>query len=135
MDRLMQIRRVWFNAFGKRMPKSFRMWLAMIGEHAAWHYSSRAGGGASILPCKCDQPPSLRRSNLLPVVERLMVEIIRKPSLPRPEEVPPGLRAAATAASDIKVREPRPVGFSLLFTSQMHLLEPVVGFLHERAIQ
>jgi len=64
-----------------------------------------------------------------------MVEIIRKASLPRPEEVPPGLRAAATAASGIRVREPRPAGFALLFTSQMQLLEPVVAFLHEHAIQ
>jgi hypothetical protein len=54
-----------------------------------------------------------------------MVEIIRKASLPRPEEVPPGLRAEAAAASGIKVREPRPVGFALLFTSQMQLLESV----------
>jgi len=64
-----------------------------------------------------------------------MVEIIRKSSLPRPEEVPPGLRAAATAASGIRVREPRPAGFALLFTSQMQLLEPAVAFLHEHAIQ
>jgi site-specific recombinase XerD len=64
-----------------------------------------------------------------------MVEIIRKASLPRPEEVPPGLRAAATAASGIKVREPRPAGFALLFTSQMQLLEAAVAFLHEHAIQ
>lgn len=64
-----------------------------------------------------------------------MVEIIRKASLPRPDEVPPGLRAAATAASAIKVREPRPAGFALLFTSQMQLLEPAGAFLHEHAIQ
>ncbi len=64
-----------------------------------------------------------------------MVEIIRKASLPRPEEVSPGLRAAATAASGIRVREPRPAGFALLFTSQMQLLEPAVAFLHEHAIQ
>jgi site-specific recombinase XerD len=64
-----------------------------------------------------------------------MVEIIRKARLPRPEEVPPGLLAAATAASGIKVREPRPAGFALLFTSQMQMLEPAVAFLHEHAIQ
>ena len=64
-----------------------------------------------------------------------MVEIIRKASLPRPEEVPPRLRAAATAVRGIKVREPRPAGFALLFTSQMQLLEPAVAFLHEHAIQ
>lgn len=64
-----------------------------------------------------------------------MVEIIRKARLPRPEEVPPGLRAAAAAAGNIKVREPRPAGFALLFTSQMQLLEPAVAFLHEHAIQ
>lgn len=64
-----------------------------------------------------------------------MVEIIRKARLPRPDEVPPRLRTAAVAAGGIKVREPRPPGFALLFTSQMQLLEPAVAFLHEHAIQ
>jgi len=64
-----------------------------------------------------------------------MVEIIRKAGLPRPEEVSAGLRAAATAASGVRVREPRPAGFALLFTSHMQLLEPAVAFLHEHAIQ
>jgi site-specific recombinase XerD len=33
------------------------------------------------------------------------------------------------------LREPRPVGFPLLFSSDMRLIEPAVAFLHEHAIQ
>src|SRR5438128_7378887 len=33
------------------------------------------------------------------------------------------------------LREPRPFGFPLLFSSDMRLLEPAVAFLHEHAIQ
>jgi integrase/recombinase XerD len=64
-----------------------------------------------------------------------MVEIIRKGELPRPEEVPAGLRAAAAAAIKMTLLEPRPAGFPLLFTSDMQLIEPAVAFLHEHAIQ
>ena len=63
-----------------------------------------------------------------------MVEIIRKGELPRPEEVPQALRGAATAAFRMTLREPRPVGFPLLFSSDMQLLEAAVAFLHEHAI-
>jgi len=64
-----------------------------------------------------------------------MVEIIRKGELPRPEEVPAGLRAAAAAALKMTLREPRPAGFPLLFSSDLQLVEPAVAFLHEHAIQ
>jgi integrase/recombinase XerD len=64
-----------------------------------------------------------------------MVEIIRKGELPRPEEVPAGLRAAAAAALKIKLREPRPAGFPLLFSSSMQLIEPAIAYLHEHSIQ
>ena len=33
------------------------------------------------------------------------------------------------------LREPRPVGFPLLFSSDMRLIEPAVAFLHEHSIQ
>lgn len=64
-----------------------------------------------------------------------MVQIIRKVALPRPEEVPPSLRAAAAAAQTIKLREPRPVGFPLLFDAQSNLIEPAVAYLHEHGVQ
>src|SRR5437016_3022967 len=64
-----------------------------------------------------------------------MVEIIRKGPLPQPTEVPEALREAAGAALSMRLREPRPVGFPLLVSSQMQLIEPAVSFLHEHAIQ
>jgi integrase/recombinase XerD len=64
-----------------------------------------------------------------------VVEIIRKGELPQPEHVPDGLREAAMAALRMSLREPRPVGFPLLFTVDMQLIEPAVAFLHEHAIQ
>ena len=64
-----------------------------------------------------------------------MVEIVRKGELPQPGEVPEVLREAATAALSMTLREPRPVGFPLLFSSDMRLIEPAVAFLHEHAIQ
>ena len=64
-----------------------------------------------------------------------VVRIIYKSELPRPEEVPPALRAAAAAAFTTPLREPRPAGFPLLFTSGMQLIEPAVAFLHEHSIQ
>lgn len=64
-----------------------------------------------------------------------MARIIYKSTLPRPEDVPPALRAAAVAAPSLRVREPRPAGFPLLFSSTMQLIEPAVAFLHEHSIQ
>ncbi len=64
-----------------------------------------------------------------------MVQIIRKGALPLPEEVPPRLRAAAAAAHAIRLREPRPVGFPLLFDRHCNLIEPAVAFLHEHGVQ
>jgi integrase/recombinase XerD len=64
-----------------------------------------------------------------------MVQIIRKGALPRPEEVPPALRALAAAAHTIRLREPRPVGFPLLFDQHFDLIEPAVAFLHEHGVE
>ena len=38
-------------------------------------------------------------------------------------------------AAGIKLREPRPIGFPLLFNADPELIEPAVCFLHEHAIQ
>lgn len=64
-----------------------------------------------------------------------MVEIIRKGTLPNPSEVPAALRQAAAAALRMTLRERRPVGFPLLFSSDLKLIEPAIAFLHEHAIQ
>ena len=64
-----------------------------------------------------------------------MVQIIRKAALPLPDEVPSHLRAAATMAHTITLREPRPSGFPLMFDTSLELIEPVVAFLHEHAVQ
>jgi integrase/recombinase XerD len=64
-----------------------------------------------------------------------MVEIVRRGELPQPNEVPERLRAAASFALGMTLREPRPVGFPLLFTSDGKLIEPAVAFLHEHAIR
>jgi integrase/recombinase XerD len=64
-----------------------------------------------------------------------VVRIIHRSELPQPDEVPLSLRAAAVAALGMRVREPRPVGFPLLFTSDMQLIEPAVAFLHEHLVQ
>jgi integrase len=64
-----------------------------------------------------------------------VVEIVRKGKLPQPDEVPAALRQAAAVALHMTLREPRPEGFPLLFSSDMRLLEPAVAFLHEHAIQ
>ena len=64
-----------------------------------------------------------------------MVQIIRKASLPTPDEVAARTRAAAEQARAVTVREPRPSGFPLLFTRQWQLIEPAVAFLHEHSVQ
>jgi site-specific recombinase XerD len=64
-----------------------------------------------------------------------MVTVVRKSALPIQAEVPERLREAAQAAASIVLREPRPVGFPLFFTDAMEIIEPVVAFLHEHAIQ
>lgn len=64
-----------------------------------------------------------------------MVQIIRKGALPRPEEVPPSVRAAAAAARAIRLREPRPAGFPLLFDRHFKLIEPAIAFLHEHGVE
>jgi len=64
-----------------------------------------------------------------------VVEIIRKGTLPLPAEVADELREPAIAAQSIKLREPRPDGFPLLFTAGLELIEPAVGYLHEHAVR
>jgi integrase/recombinase XerD len=64
-----------------------------------------------------------------------VVELIRKGPLPQPTEVPLALREAAAVALAMTLREPRPAGFPLLFTSDYKLIEPAVAFLHEHAVQ
>ena len=64
-----------------------------------------------------------------------MVQIIRKSALPAPAEVPEPLRPAAAMAAMIPLREPRPIGFPLLFSEDLDLIEPAVAFLHEHAVQ
>jgi integrase/recombinase XerD len=64
-----------------------------------------------------------------------MVQIIRKAVLPSPSDVPERLRAAAACAASIRLREPRPAGFPLLFSSDLEPIEPAIAFLHEHAVQ
>jgi hypothetical protein len=64
-----------------------------------------------------------------------MVTVVRKFVLPTQAEVPERLSEAAQAAASISLREPRPVGFPFFFTDSMEIVEPVVAFLHEHAIQ
>ena len=95
----------------------------------------RAAEVPSISPCTCCICRSWTPSSFSPNAGALVVEIIRKGELPQPEDVPAGLRAAASCRAAITLREPRPVGFPLLFTSDMQLIEPAIAFLHEHAIQ
>ena len=64
-----------------------------------------------------------------------MVQIVRKSRLPSPSEVTDSLRRAATLAPTVRLREPRPTGFPLLFTAEMALIDPAIEFLHEHAVQ
>src|SRR5665213_1286581 len=64
-----------------------------------------------------------------------MVQIIRKGVLPLPIDVPESILRAAAEAPGVQVREPRPVGFPLLFTESLALIEPAVAFLHEHGVQ
>jgi len=64
-----------------------------------------------------------------------MVQIIRKTDLPEPAEVPEHLGPAAEQARSMVLREPRPSGFPLLFTSDWQLIKPAVAFLHEHFVQ
>ena len=59
-----------------------------------------------------------------------MVQIIRKASLPTPDEVAARTRAAAEQARAVTVREPRPSGFPLLFTRQWQSGGSAVQFAH-----
>jgi site-specific recombinase XerD len=64
-----------------------------------------------------------------------MVQIIRKAQLPAPSEVIERLGPVAVQAHSIPLREPRPAGFPLLFTTDMQIIEPAVAYLHEHFVQ
>ncbi len=64
-----------------------------------------------------------------------MVQIIRKAELPSALELGGRVSEAAALAHSIKLREPRPAGFPLLFTGDWELIEPAVAFLHEHGVQ
>lgn len=64
-----------------------------------------------------------------------MVQIIRKARLPNPSEVVGRLGPVAAQAHSIRLREPRPAGFPLLFTADLKIIEPAVAFLHEHFVQ
>jgi hypothetical protein len=64
-----------------------------------------------------------------------VVEVIRKSTLPTPDEVIPQLRKAAAEAHAIELRESRPAGFPLFFSSALELIEPAIAYLHEHTIQ
>jgi integrase/recombinase XerD len=64
-----------------------------------------------------------------------MVQIIRKGPLPRADEVPQSLRVVTEEAHKIRLREPRPVGFPLLFDRHFNMIEPAVAFLHEHGVE
>jgi integrase len=64
-----------------------------------------------------------------------VVQIIRKGALPLPGEVPAAVREAARVAATIRLREPRPERFPVLFTHELHLLEAPHLFLHEHAVE
>lgn len=64
-----------------------------------------------------------------------MVQIVRKSILPEPGDVPEHLVVAAQQARSMGLREPRPSGFPLFFTSDWQLIEPAVAYLHEHFVQ
>lgn len=64
-----------------------------------------------------------------------MVHMVPKAVLPSPSSVLTRLKPAATMASCVALREPRPAGFPLLFTDSWQLIEPAVAFLHEHFVQ
>ena len=64
-----------------------------------------------------------------------MVQIIRKTRLPDPTEVIQRLGPIAAQAHHVSLREPRPVGFPLLFTADLRIIEPAVAYLHEHFVQ
>jgi site-specific recombinase XerD len=64
-----------------------------------------------------------------------MVLIIRKSDLPEVPDVHENLSKIAELAHIVKLREPRPAGFAMLFTNDLKLIEPAVVFLHEHCVQ
>lgn len=63
------------------------------------------------------------------------MQILRTAALPVPEDVDEAMRPLVVQANLIKLREPRPTGFPLLFTSELRLIEPAVAYLHEHSVQ
>lgn len=63
-----------------------------------------------------------------------MVWLIRKRTLPRPDELPAAIAHLAEEALRIELREPRPSGFPLMFSKDWELLEVANAYLHEHAV-
>jgi len=63
-----------------------------------------------------------------------VVQIIRRAALPSASEVPEALRSVVAVAATIRLREARPIGFPLLLTAELELIEPAIAFLHEHAV-
>jgi integrase/recombinase XerD len=64
-----------------------------------------------------------------------MVQIIRKASLPSPDEVPGTTRSLQHKLWRLRGSRASPRRFPLLFTKHWQLIEPAVAFLHEHSIQ
>jgi hypothetical protein len=106
------------------------------GSQVVRHACARGGGGAIDLAMHLLDVSFVDAVKLLNRKARPMVQIIRKASLPTPDEVTErSALAAAERATDVAVREPRPAGFPLLFTKHWQLIEPAVAFLHEHSVQ
>ncbi len=74
-------------------------------------------------------------SNCYHFQRKPVVHLIRKAELPEPADIAEPLRDAAVQASHARLREPRPTGFPLIFTSDMTLMEAAIAYLHEHGVQ
>jgi len=63
------------------------------------------------------------------------MHVIRKARLENLADLTEDVAAAIAAMPKASVRQPRPAGFPLLFSSDWQLVEPVVAYLHEHSIQ
>ncbi|WP_457355858.1 tyrosine-type recombinase/integrase [Roseateles sp. P5_D6] len=63
------------------------------------------------------------------------MHVVRRGTLSNLKDLPEGVRPALDALPRVTIRQPRPAGFPLLFTSDWNLVEPAVEYLHEHAVQ
>src|ERR1700674_4459511 len=96
---------------------------------------TRAAAARSTWRCTCSGSRSWTQSRVSTSWQASVAQIIRKGALPLPAEVPEALREAATVAAAIRLREPRPERFPVLFTDELDLLEAPHLFLHEHAVE